>query len=196
VVVRRLSLKVRARSAIVSFVPHPDVVRRLFVVACRVVVVTGVGALGVGACGRSSSTTFPCPAVGDDCAAIAAAQADAEAAYERAAAAKDGAAMDESAQCVQLHVDAAIDAACVDHCDELCRLHPCDVLDKDGTGLAPSACPVRCAALLGDGAFDEDDLDVAVFKAAENPGFCTCRACTVFDDALCTRLFDCAILAQ
>ncbi|MBM4282402.1 MAG: hypothetical protein FJ137_17165 [Deltaproteobacteria bacterium] len=148
------------------------------------------------ACGRSAEPTYACPAVGDDCATIAATQTAAEAAYARAADAKDGAAMDEAAECVQLQVSAAVagssnadDGSCVDRCAELCRLHPCDVLAVDGAALE---CPARCDALRGDGAFDDDDLDLALFKAAENPGFCTCRACTAFDDALCTQLFDCA----
>ena len=145
-----------------------------------------------GACGRSAEETYACPALGDDCSAIADAQESAEAAYASAADDKDAEQMDAAAQCVQLHVDAAVDGACVDRCDELCRLHPCNVLDGDGAAVATSACPARCAALHDDGAFSNDDLDVAVFKAAENPGFCTCRACTAFDDALCTQLFDCA----
>lgn len=144
------------------------------------------------ACGRSAEEAFACPAVGDDCAAIANAQQSAEAAYAVAADARDADQMDATAQCVQQHVDAAVDGACVDRCDELCRLHPCNVLDEAGAPASTAQCPARCATLRADGAFSNDDLDLAVFKAAENPGFCTCRACTAFDDALCTQLFTCA----
>jgi hypothetical protein len=147
----------------------------------------------VGACGRSAETSFVCQATDDACEAITAAQSDAEAAYAAAADARDPELMDVTAQCVQVHVDAAVDGACVDRCEELCRLHPCDVLDGAGAAVSSAACPERCAALRDDGAFSDDDLDLAVFKAAENPGFCTCRACTAFDDALCTQLFDCAV---
>ncbi len=147
----------------------------------------------VGACGRSAEQPYACPAVGDDCATIVDAQKDAEAAYADAASARDPEQMDATAQCVQVHVDAAVDGACVDRCGELCRLHPCNVLDDSGAPVSTSACPARCAALRDDGAFTDDDLDVAVFKAAENPGFCTCRGCTAYDDALCTQLFDCAV---
>lgn len=150
--------------------------------------------VGVGsACGRSAEEPYACPAIGEDCAAIARAQQDAEAAYAEAASDKDAEQMDATAQCVQLQVDASVDGACVDRCDELCRLHPCNVLDDTGAAVSTSACPGRCAALREAGSFSDDDLDLAVFKAAENPGFCTCRGCTAFDDALCTQLFDCAI---
>jgi hypothetical protein len=144
------------------------------------------------ACGRTGESAHPCPAVGTDCTSLGTALASAERAYADATERRDGVAMDDAAQCVQVHVDAAVDATCVERCAELCRLHPCDVLDDAGVALGPAECAGRCATLRDSGAFDNDDLDLALFKAAENPGLCSCRACTAFDDALCTRLFDCA----
>ena len=88
-----------------------------------------------------------------------------------------------------------LDLGCVDSCEELCRLHPCAVLDDNGAPLAPSSCPERCAALVADQSLVPADLPLVIDKAAENPGFCTCRACVSEDDAFCTQLFDCAIPA-
>jgi hypothetical protein len=60
-------------------------------------------------------------------------------------------------------------------------LHPCNIEVGDGSVAGPAACPARCSALSGDGIVNDAALDVALFKAAENPGFCTCRACTAPD---------------
>lgn len=148
------------------------------------------------ACGRSATPTVPCPAPADDCAALLEQQAGLEAVY--ADASDDGADVGvevrrDSAACLQLVTDRVVDLGCAAPCDELCRLHPCAVLDDDGNRQAASACPARCEALLEDQSIVAADLPLVIDKAAENPGFCTCRACVTDDDAFCTQLFDCAI---
>lgn len=149
--------------------------------------------LAVVGCGRSAAPQVVCPQPATDCAALVEQQAGVEADHAAAAAAGDADVMDEAAQCTQLFVETSLDRQCVDPCDELCRLHPCAIVDDDGTRFDPSTCPARCGALVDEGAIAAADLDVAAVKAAENPGFCTCRACTAVDDALCTRLFACAL---
>ena len=86
-----------------------------------------------------------------------------------------------------------IDGACVEPCGELCRLHPCVILDAGGARQDTAGCGARCLELVADQSIAAADLKVAIEKAAENPGFCTCRACLVEDDAFCTQLFDCAL---
>lgn len=145
----------------------------------------------IASCGRSADPLVPCPQPDDDCEKLVEQQQDVEAVF--AAAGDDADVREEAAQCVQLFVEVSLDRQCVAGCDELCRLHPCAIVDDDGNRFDPSTCPDRCAALEEEGAIDDAALDIAAVNAAENPGFCTCRACTAADDALCTRLFDCAI---
>jgi sorbitol-specific phosphotransferase system component IIBC len=168
---------------------------RPFVGPSSLIVLVALGA-AVGlesGCGRTAEPRFACPALPSDCDALLAVQAEVEGAYAAAANAKDVDTMDEAAACAQLFTDAVIDGACTARCDELCRLHPCNIEVGDGSVAGPAACPARCSALSGDGIVNDAALDVALFKAAENPGFCTCRACTAPDDALCTALFNCAL---
>lgn len=150
-------------------------------------------------CGRTPEPVVVCPAPADTCDALLAQQSELEVVYIDAATQGPdvGArARRESASCVQLLTNHLLDLGCVDSCGELCRLHPCAVLDDAGNRLAPSACPERCEALLADQSLVDADLRMAIDKAAENPGFCTCRACVSEDDAFCTQLFDCAIEAN
>lgn len=162
--------------------------------------VVGVVAMGL-SCGRSAVPEVACPALADDCDGLARQAAALEAAYQDAVAgSSDEAAVEataaaraEAGQCRQLIADAQLDGACIEVCPELCRLHPCGVLDADGARQDPGACADRCAELDDAGAFAPTDLETAVVKAAEDPGFCTCRACTSADDALCTQLFDCEV---
>ena len=160
------------------------------IVVVVVVVVVGV-VVGVFGCGRSAPPLVACPEPADACDDLIAQQRSIEDVYVGAA--DDAALRDEAAQCTQLLVEVSLDRECVDGCSELCRLHPCAVVDDDGNRFDPAACAARCAALADEGAIDDDALDEAIAHAAEAPGFCTCRACTAADDALCTRLFDCAI---
>ena len=147
-------------------------------------------------CGRSAEPIFPCPQPAADCKALIEQQTLVEGAFTSAAAAQDPVLMNESSECVQFFVEQSLDLQCVDSCVELCRLHPCTVVDDDGQRFDPSACADRCQVLADEGAIVANDFNIATAKAAENPGFCTCRACTAPDDALCTRLFDCAGPAQ
>jgi hypothetical protein len=151
------------------------------------------------ACGRTPEPAVPCPAPADTCDDVLAQQAELEAVYGAAASegpAEGTAARRESAACVQLLTNRALDLGCVDSCAELCRLHPCAVLDDAGNRQPSSACADRCTALVADQSIVVDNLPFAVEKAADNPGFCTCRACITADDAFCTQLFDCAIPAN
>jgi hypothetical protein len=151
------------------------------------------------ACGRTPEPVVACPAPADTCDDLLVQQAELEALYIDAA--TQGADVGaktrrESAACLQLLTNHLLDLDCVDSCEELCRLHPCAVLDDNGVRLAPSSCPERCAALVANQSLVADDLPLVIDKAAENPGFCTCRACVSEDDAFCTQLFDCAIPAN
>jgi hypothetical protein len=150
-------------------------------------------------CGRTPEPVVACPAPAESCDDLLVQQAELEAVYVDAASQGSdvgAAARRESAGCVQLLTNHLLDLGCVDRCDELCRLHPCAVLDDNGNRLAPTACPERCNALLDDQSLVADDLPLVIDKAAENPGFCTCRACVSEDDAFCTQLFDCALSAN
>jgi hypothetical protein len=150
-------------------------------------------------CGRTPEPVVPCPAPADTCDDLLLQQAELEAIYIDAATEGPDVGVDvrrESASCVQLLTNHLLDLGCVDRCEELCRLHPCTVLDDDGKRLASSACPERCSDLLAEQSLVADDLVMVIDKAAENPGFCTCRACLSDDDAFCTQLFDCAIPAN
>ena len=161
----------------------------------RALLVTSVLLL-LSACGRTPEPVVPCPAPADDCVALLEQQQQSEAVYidNAVRGADEGTAeRREAAACVQLLTDRVLELACAPACEELCRLHPCGVLDEAGVRVSPSACVPRCEALVADQSIVADDLDIAVDKAAENPGFCTCRACVSEDDALCTQLFDCAI---
>ncbi len=147
-------------------------------------------------CGRTPEPVVPCPAPADACDDLLQQQADLEAIYEDAS--DDGkdkgvAERRESAACLQLITDRLIDGACVEPCGELCRLHPCVILDAGGARQDTAGCGARCLELVADQSIAAADLKVAIEKAAENPGFCTCRACLVEDDAFCTQLFDCAL---
>lgn len=155
--------------------------------------ILGCVLVGVAACGRSAEPLFACPQPSDECAELLSDQAAVEVAYADAALALDAALMDESSQCAQLFVEQSLDQQCVEACAELCRLHPCVIVDDEGGRFDPSTCVARCDELVKEGAVVAADLDAATVKAAENPGFCSCRACTAQDDALCTRLFDCAV---
>ena len=158
--------------------------------------------LALSACGRSAEPAFACPQPAADCGDLEEQQTAIEAAFTAAAdrnsdpeiaVAKDAVEMEEASQCEQLLVEQSLDLQCYDDvCAELCRLHPCFVLDDAGELDEPAACGARCTTLVDEGAVAAADLEVALLKAAENPGFCTCRACTAAADALCTRLFDCA----
>lgn len=152
-----------------------------------------VAGLVMSACGRTADPKVACPQPSADCAELVLQQAGVEGVYATATDDEDTAVMDEAGQCVQLFVEASLDQECVEGCAELCRLHPCGVVDNDGNRQAPSACPDRCEELFDEGAFSDAELEVAAVKAGENPGLCSCRACTAVDDALCTRLFDCVI---
>jgi len=161
----------------------------------RMLLVTSVLVM-LSACGRTPEPRVACPAPADDCATLLEQQQQSEAIYiDNAVRGQDVGAAErrEAGVCVQLLTDRVLDLGCAAPCDELCRLHPCAVLDESGARLETSACVERCTALVGDQSIVADDLAVAVDKAAENPGFCTCRACVSEDDALCTQLFDCAI---
>ncbi len=148
------------------------------------------------ACGRTPEPVVACPAPADDCPTLLQQQQELESVYIDFAVrgADEGATQRrEAAGCGQLLTDRVVNLGCVQPCAELCRLHPCGVLDDDGTRVSPSNCPARCEALVADQSIVADDLAIAIGKAAENPGFCTCRACISEDDSLCTQLFDCAI---
>lgn len=148
------------------------------------------------ACGRTPEPLVPCPAPADDCPALLEQQQQSEAVYIDNAVRGEGSGAPqrrEAAACVQLLTDRVLELSCAPACDELCRLHPCGVVNDAGVRVSPSACVPRCEALVADQSIVADDLEIAVDKAAENPGFCTCRACVNEDDALCTVLFDCAI---
>ncbi|MDP2341037.1 MAG: hypothetical protein Q8O67_08770 [Deltaproteobacteria bacterium] len=146
-------------------------------------------------CGRSAEPIVACPQPSAECEELLDQQRDLELIYANAAKpdVADGVTMDESSQCVQVFVEQSLDLQCVKGCDELCRLHPCVIVDDDGGRFDPSTCVARCEFLVERGDVAAADLDEATVKAGENPGFCSCRACTAEDDALCTKLFDCAI---
>jgi hypothetical protein len=142
------------------------------------------------ACGRTAEPAYACPFVPPDCATLLAVQAEVEADFAAAVDALDADRRAAAGQCAQLFADAVVDGACVERCDELCRLHPCASAARRDDDLA--TCPDRCDVLVKVGVIDDAVLDVAIFHAAEAPGFCTCEACGSPNDPLCTRLFDCA----
>ncbi len=150
------------------------------------------GVLALGACGRSAEPLLACPQPAAECKDLIAQQSTVEAVFAGADDA-DVDLRDEAAQCTQLLVEVSLDQQCVEGCAELCRLHPCAVVDDAGGRFDPSTCKQRCEDLQDAGDIVDADLDAVVVKAAEAPGFCTCRACTAADDVFCTRLFDCAI---
>jgi hypothetical protein len=158
-----------------------------------VTVTAGLLAVGasVGSCGRSAESAVNCPAPAADCSELEEQQAAAEAAHAAAPADGEGADVRRDAgECVALLVAEAVVGECVDPCAELCRLHPCPVLDADGVVDVDADCAARCAEVVeADGSVD---LDTALARAAQEPAFCTCRGCGAPDDALCTGLFDCA----
>lgn len=157
-----------------------------------VVVVLLVGLIT--ACGRSAEAQVACPQPADACDDVLAQQHDVEAIFADAVNADDAARADEASDCTQLLVEVSLDKVCVDTCAELCRLHPCfGAPDEAGVRASPDDCAARCANLKEAGTVDDAALAVATQKASEAPGFCTCRACTAADDALCTQLFDCAV---
>ena len=158
--------------------------------------VTCVVVAAMMACGRSAEPAVACPAPSDDCAVLLEQQAGIEAVYAGAAVDGDSAAAAvraESGECVQALVGRSLELGCVEPCAELCRLHPCPVLSAEGDiVVADTACIDRCAEVSADVAVAQS-LGVAIDRAAEEPGLCTCRGCASPDDALCTELFDCAL---
>jgi len=159
------------------------------IVACVVV------ASALTACGRSAEAVVGCPAPGDECAVVLEQQAGIEAVYAAAAVDGDAAAAAvraESGACIQALVARSLELGCVAPCGELCRLHPCPILSAEGAVVVgDTACVDRCAEVSADVAVAQT-LGVAIDRAAEEPGLCTCRGCASPDDALCTQLFDCA----
>lgn len=148
------------------------------------------------ACGRSTEPVVPCPAPAADCATLLQQQQAIEAAYTAASPVDDGvadpgdaAARQEAGECAVQLVRASLELGCVDRCVELCRLHPCSVLDEAGAVDVDGDCAARCGVVV---AATPVALDAAIIAAAEEPGQCTCRGCGAPDDALCTALFDCA----
>ena len=157
-------------------------------------IAASVLAVVVGACGRSAVPAVACPAPAAVCDDLLQQQQTVEAAFLAASGDDDGDATIRQAagECAVQLSRAALDGGCVEPCVELCRLHPCPVLDEtgavdvDGDG----DCAARCAVVVGENA--GVDLDRALSRAAEDPGLCSCRGCGAPDDALCTALFDCA----
>ena len=172
----------------------PNVVALIGGARSRFAMVLGLSFVVAG-CGRTAEPVVPCAALVDDCDGLLEQQASLEAIYAASdpSVAADAQARLEAGQCLQLVEDALLDGDCVEVCPELCRLHPCGILDAEGVRQAPSTCADRCTDLVDAGTVAADDLSIAIEKAAEDPGFCTCRACTSPDDALCTQLFDCAV---
>jgi hypothetical protein len=150
-----------------------------------------VAATAVGACGRSAEPAVACPAPAAECDDLLAQQQAIEATYA-AAAVDDGdpAVRVAAGECAVLLSRAALDGGCVEACVELCRLHPCPVLDEAGAVDPAGDCPARCGVVVGENA--GVDIRRAIARAAEDPGLCSCRGCGAPDDALCTALFDCA----
>lgn len=147
-------------------------------------------------CGRSAEPVVACPAPAADCATLLQQQQGIEARYAGAADdvdvndELDAAVRQQAGECVVQLATASLDLGCVDRCVELCRLHPCPVLDDAGAVDATGDCAARCATVTAADA--TVDLDTAITRAAEEPGLCTCRGCGAPGDALCTSLFDCA----
>jgi hypothetical protein len=162
---------------------------------CLTPLVASVVVTALMACGRSAEPVVACPAPSDDCAVLLEQQAGVEAVYAGAAVDGDSAAAAvraESGACVQVLVGRSLELGCVEPCAELCRLHPCPVLSAEGAiVVGDTACIDRCAEVSADVAVGQS-LGVAIDRAAEEPGLCTCRGCASPDDALCTGLFDCA----
>jgi hypothetical protein len=161
--------------------------QRLALVIAAAVVAVAV----VGACGRSAEPAIACPAPAADCDDLLAQQQAIESAHAAAAVEGGDAAVRVAAgECAVQLSRAALDGGCVEACVELCRLHPCPVLDESGAVDADGDCAARCGVVIGENA--GIDLDRALARAAEDPGLCSCRGCGAPDDALCTALFDCA----
>jgi hypothetical protein len=158
---------------------------------CLVVTVVLVATAAIGACGRSAEPAVACPAPATDCDDLLAQQRAIESAYTAAAVDGDDPAVRAAAgECAVLLSRAALDAGCVEACVELCRLHPCPILDDSGVVDDDGDCVARCGVVVAESA--GVDLDRALSRAAQDPGLCSCRGCGAPDDALCTALFDCA----
>ena len=162
---------------------------RLVLIAASILV---VALAAVAACGRSAEPAVACPAPATVCDELLQQQQSIEAAFLAASSADDGDAAIRAAagECAVQLSRAALDGGCVEPCVELCRLHPCPVLDEVGAVDVDGDCAARCAVVIGENA--GVDLDRALSRAAEDPGLCSCRGCGAPDDALCTALFDCA----
>jgi hypothetical protein len=147
------------------------------------------------ACGRSAEPVVACPAPAADCATLLQQQTTVETAYGAALPVDDeddgdADARREAGECAAQLVQASLELGCVDRCVELCRLHPCPVLDEAGAVDVDGDCVARCGVVVGQS--PAVAIDTAITRAAEEPGLCTCRGCGAPDDALCTGLFDCA----
>lgn len=151
-----------------------------------------VAVAAFGGCGRSAVPAVACPAPAAACDDLLEQQQGIEAAFLAASGDDDGdAAIRQAAgECAVQLSRAALEGGCVEPCVELCRLHPCPVLDEAGAVDVNGDCAARCAVVIGENA--GVDLDRALSRAAEDPGLCSCRGCGAPDDALCTALFDCA----
>ena len=162
---------------------------RLAIIAASVLAVAVAAVLS---CGRSAVAAVACPAPAAVCDDLLQQQQSIEAAFLAASGVDDGdAAIREAAgECAVQLSRAALDGGCVEPCVELCRLHPCPVLDEAGAVDVDGDCVARCAVVVTESA--GVDLDRALSRAAEDPGLCSCRGCGAPDDALCTVLFDCA----